>query len=185
MLVSVFGMQLHAAVTLDGRDRKRLECRYLLRPAFAHDAVRRTDDGQVRVDFKKPNKHGVTYAQMSPDSFLARLCALVPPPGSHTILYYGVLASRHALRARVVPKPDSEPPEPKQLLLFVPRGQLELPAIGKSMLDQQPRDAAPRRLSWMKLSSRVFKAPRATSNRQPVRAARGGPPARVISIAAP
>jgi hypothetical protein len=129
----------------------------LLRPAFAHDAVRRTDDGQVRVDFKKPNKHGVTYAQMSPDSFLARLCALVPPPGSHTILYYGVLASRHALRARVVPKPDTEPPEPKQLLLFVPRGQLELPAIGKSMLDQQLRDAAPRRLSWMKLLSRVFK----------------------------
>jgi hypothetical protein len=35
MLVSGFGMQLHAAVTIDGRDRKRLEpvCRYLLRPA--------------------------------------------------------------------------------------------------------------------------------------------------------
>jgi hypothetical protein len=41
MLVSAFGMQLHAAVTVDGRDRKRLErvCRYLLRPPFAHDAV--------------------------------------------------------------------------------------------------------------------------------------------------
>ena len=34
MLVRGFGMQLHAAVTVDGRDRKLLErvCRYLLRP---------------------------------------------------------------------------------------------------------------------------------------------------------
>jgi hypothetical protein len=56
--------------TRDGRDRKRLErvCRYLLRPAFAHDAVQRTADGQVRVHFKKPNKLGATYAQMSPDT---------------------------------------------------------------------------------------------------------------------
>jgi hypothetical protein len=39
---------------------------------------------------------------MSPDKFLARLCALVPPPGAHAILYYGVLAGRHTLRSRVV-----------------------------------------------------------------------------------
>ena len=34
-------MNLHAATTADGRDRKQLEriCRYLLRPPFAHDAV--------------------------------------------------------------------------------------------------------------------------------------------------
>ncbi len=92
MLVRGFGMQLHAAVTVDGRDRKRLErvCRYLLRPAFALDAVQRTADGQVRVHFKKPNRFGATFAQMSADTFLARLCALVPPPRAHTVLYYGV-----------------------------------------------------------------------------------------------
>ncbi len=31
------------------------------------------------------------------------LCALVPPPGAHTVRYYGVLARRHALRARIIP----------------------------------------------------------------------------------
>ena len=95
MLVRGFGMQLHAAVTVDGRDRKRLErvCRYLLRPPFALDAVQRTADGQVRVHFKKPNRFGATYAQMTPHTFLARLCALVPPPRAHTVLYYGVLSA--------------------------------------------------------------------------------------------
>ncbi len=41
MTLSAFGMNLHAATTADGRDRKQLEriCRYLLRPPFAHDAV--------------------------------------------------------------------------------------------------------------------------------------------------
>ncbi len=65
MLVRGFGMELHAAVTVDGRDRKRLErvCRYLLRPPFALDAVQRTPDGQVRVHFKKPNRFGATYAR--------------------------------------------------------------------------------------------------------------------------
>jgi hypothetical protein len=74
LLVTAFGMQLHAAVTVDGRDRSRLErvCRYLLRPPFAQDAIERTADGQVRVHFKKPNRFGATYAQMSPDTFDAR-----------------------------------------------------------------------------------------------------------------
>ena len=48
--VSAFGMHLHSATTIDGRDRKRLErvCRYLLRPPFAHDAVEALADGRGR-----------------------------------------------------------------------------------------------------------------------------------------
>ncbi|MFK7989990.1 MAG: transposase, partial [Sandaracinaceae bacterium] len=158
MLVRGFGMQLHAAVTVDGRDRKRLErvCRYLLRPPFALDAVERTADGQVRVHFKKPNRFGATYAQMTPHAFVARLCALVPPPRAHTVLYYGVLSAHHALRCAVVPCANEPEPEPKQLSLFIPRGQLELPAI-TTLLHAQLRDAAPSRLPWMKLLARVFR----------------------------
>ncbi len=158
MLVRGFGMQLHAAVTVDGRDRKRLErvCRYLLRPPFALDAVQRTPDGQVRVHFKKPNRFGATYAQMSPHTFLARLCALVPPPRAHTVLYYGVLSAHHGLRSAVVPRAEEPALEPKQLALFVPRGHLVLPATPIS-LEAQLRDAAPSRLSWMTLLARVFR----------------------------
>ncbi len=64
--------------------------------------VARTADEQVRVHFKKPNRYGATYAQMSPHTFLARLCALVPPPRAHTVVYYSVLSARHALRSAVV-----------------------------------------------------------------------------------
>lgn len=158
MLVRGFGMQLHAAVTVDGRDRKRLErvCRYLLRPPFALDAVQRTADGRVRVHFKKPNRFGATYAQMSPHTFLARLCALVPPPRAHTVLYYGVVSAHHALRSAVVPRADEPAPEPKQLALFVPRGAIELPGT-TILLVAQLRDAAPSRMSWMTLLARVFR----------------------------
>ena len=95
---------------------------------------------------------------MTPDAFLTRLCALVPPPRAHTVLYYGVLSAHHALRSAVVPCADEpEPePEPKQLSLFIPRGQLELPAI-TTLLHAQLRDAAPSRLPWMTLLARVFR----------------------------
>jgi hypothetical protein len=41
------GMNLHAATTVDGRDKKRLErvCKYLLRPPFSLDAVHLLPDG--------------------------------------------------------------------------------------------------------------------------------------------
>ncbi len=81
-------------------------------------------------------------AQMTPDIFLARLCALVPPPRAHTVLYYGVLSAHHKLRSAVVPRADEPEPAPKQLSLFIPRGQLELPAI-TTLLHAQLRDAAP------------------------------------------
>jgi hypothetical protein len=44
MLVSAFGMQLHAAVTIDGRDRKRLE-RTALRSSDCHRSIPRPASG--------------------------------------------------------------------------------------------------------------------------------------------
>ena len=126
-------------------------------PPFALDAVQRTADGQVRIHFKKPSRNGATYAQMTPERFLARLCALVPPPGAHTVRYYGVLAPRHALRARIIPTAEAQRTEPKPLSLFVLQGQLKLAAITKPALEQLLLDAAPHRLSWMSLLARVFR----------------------------
>jgi hypothetical protein len=80
MTLSAFGMNLHAATTADGRDRKQLEriCRYLLRPPFAHDAVTALPGGRVRVSFKAPWRSGTAHADMDAHQFLARLCALGP-----------------------------------------------------------------------------------------------------------
>ena len=108
------------------------------------------------MHFKKLGRFGATFAQMTSDTFLARLCALVPPPRAHTVLYYGVLSAHHKLRSAIVPRADEPEPPPKQLSLFIPRGQLELPAITTS-LHAQLRDAAPSRLPWMTLLARVFR----------------------------
>ena len=146
---SAFGMHLHAATTVDGRDRKQLErlCRYLLRPPFAHDAVRALPGGRVRVDFKAAWRSGAAHADMSADKFLARLCALVPPPGFHMTRYYGVLANRHHLRPRIIP---SAAPMPGQLGLgLADSANLKPPGDTQS----SPR---PRRLAWAKLLARVF-----------------------------
>jgi hypothetical protein len=50
LTVSAFGIQLHAATTVDGRRCMQLErlCRYMLRPPFAHDAVQVRQGGRVR-----------------------------------------------------------------------------------------------------------------------------------------
>ncbi len=111
---SAFGMHLHAATAVDGRDRKQLErvCRYMLRPPFAHDAVQALPDGRVRVLFKAAWRSGAAHADMSADKFLARLCALVPPPGFHMTRYFGVFANRHHLRPRIIP--PSPVPTPGQ-----------------------------------------------------------------------
>ena len=97
----------------------------------------------------------VTHRRRLPPSS-AVLCALVPPPRAHTVLYYGVLSAHHKLRSAIVPRADEPEPAPKQLSLFIPRGQVELPAI-TTLLHAQLRDAAPSRLPWMKLLARVFR----------------------------
>jgi hypothetical protein len=145
MTLSAFGMNLHAATTADGRDRKQLEriCRYLLRPPFAHDAVTALPGGRVRVSFKAPWRGGTAHADMDAHQFLARLCALVPPPGFHMTRYYGVFASHHRLREHVIPKPAAPPP-PQLPLDF---------ALSSDPAESSPR---PRRIGWAKLLARVF-----------------------------
>jgi hypothetical protein len=151
LTVSAFGMQLHAATTVDGRDRKQLErlCRYMLRPPFAHDAVQALPDGRVRVHFKAPWRSGAAHAEMSPDKFLARLCGLVPPPGFHMTRYFGVFANRHHLRARIIP--PAVVPAPEQQLT------LGLASADDDDDDDAPASSpSPSRIGWAKLLARVF-----------------------------
>ncbi|MCB9569657.1 MAG: transposase, partial [Myxococcales bacterium] len=63
---SAYGLHLHAATTVDGRDRRRLErvCRYLLRPPFAHEAIETLADGRVRVHLKSPSPARRSWAKM-------------------------------------------------------------------------------------------------------------------------
>lgn len=61
-------------------------------------------------------------------SSIARLCAMVPPPGFHMVRFHGVLSSHARLRAEVVPEPppDSLALPPRQLALFEDNEELRL-----------------------------------------------------------
>ena len=178
MLAEGFGMQLHAARTVDGRDRAQLErlCRYMLRPPFATDAVERlsTGDGdeRVRLRLKAPRRDGRRHVDMDIDTFLARLAALVPPPRFNLVRYYGVLANRHRLRERLLPAWTD--PEPRQLPLAGLTGVPGLPrtlvlgCTGESAEASRVlelRDPSPSRIAWGKLLARVFKVDVSTCRR--------------------
>jgi len=118
----VMGFNVHAKVTVHGRDRKGVErlCRYLGRPPIAQDRLTELGDGRLRYTMKKPWSDGTVALVFEPLDLIARLCALVPPPGFHMVRYHGVLSSHAALRPEVVPEPVEQdpPPPPRQLDLL-------------------------------------------------------------------
>ena len=120
-LAEVGGVNIHAKVVVDGRDRKHLErlCRYVARPPLSQDRLELHGDGRVRLGFKPAWRDGTHAVLLDPLDFIGRLCALVPPPRFHMLRYHGVLAAHSSPRAEVVLGRESPSP-PAQLPLFVP-----------------------------------------------------------------
>jgi Putative transposase len=150
----VAGFNIHAKVVVDGRDRARLErvCRYLGRPPIARERLELLTDGRVRYVMKKPWRDGTRAIVLSPPDLIARLCAMVPPPGFHMIRFHGVFAGHAADRADVVPRPEPEA-EPSALL---PR-QLAFAGIGEEEEEDVDDERAPSRKPWAWLLRHVFK----------------------------
>ena len=74
----VGGINLHAAVAFDARDRPRMErmCRYLARPPIAQQRLTRRSDGSLRYEMKKAWRDGTSAIVLAPFDFIARLCAI-------------------------------------------------------------------------------------------------------------
>ena len=71
----VGGVNIHAAVSVDGRDRKRLErlCRYIARPPLSLERLESHPDGRVRIRFKSAWKDGTHSVLLEPLDFISRL----------------------------------------------------------------------------------------------------------------
>ena len=149
------GVNIHAEVAIDAGDRKRLEhvLRYMARPPLALDRLSLRDDGQITYRFKKPWRDGTHAVVLSPGDFIARLCALVPPPRFHLMRYLGVLAGHSSLRAEVVPKKPAA--LPAQLPLFDEREERDEPT-SSAQGTANKRTAEPSRHPWPYLLKRVF-----------------------------
>ncbi|MFO0985593.1 MAG: transposase [Planctomycetota bacterium] len=146
----VEGFSLHCDVRVPGRERSRLErlARYVLRPALATERLTETGDGRVAYHFKNPWRDGSTHVVFTPQVFLERLAALIPPPRAHLVTYHGVLAPGAALRDLVVPAPprrknrsDNRPSQDDRLVQ-----RLKV----RNLPDYQ------RRYPWSELLLRVF-----------------------------
>ena len=149
-VAEVGGVNIHAKVAVDGRDRKRLErlCRYVARPPLAQDRLDVREDGRVRYRFKATWKDGTSAIVLDPLDFLARLCALVPPPRFLMLRYHGVLAPHAKVRSEVVPRATlAQEKEPEQLSLFEVRTHAAL---------EPPPAPSPSRHPWPWLLRRVF-----------------------------
>ena len=111
----VDGFDLECTTVVREDDRERLEqlCKYVLRPPLADRRLRMLDTGEVALELKRPWRDGTSWVTMSPDTFLERLCSLVPREREHTILYRGTLGPNSKRRASVVPEADG--PRPRNL----------------------------------------------------------------------
>jgi hypothetical protein len=103
------GFDLHAGVRIaqgDYEGRERL-FRYGLRPCLALERLSLLPDGRVAYRVKAPRSSRATHRIMQPIEFLARLCALIPPPRYPLVRYHGVLAPNHPRRRQVIPRPPA------------------------------------------------------------------------------
>ena len=85
------GFSLHAGLALAAEDRRTL-CRLLQygsRPPFAQKRLSLRAEGTVRLKLRKPTPSGQTEIRLSPEAFLKRLLAILPPPRWHLTRYHG------------------------------------------------------------------------------------------------
>jgi hypothetical protein len=157
------GYSLEAGAAVHGNDRRGLErlCRYGLRPALSLERLSEAQGGHLVYEMKRTFSDGTRCQRFTPRELLLRLCALVPPPGFHTVRYAGIFSGhargRHALTGRGLR--DDQPGRPRrrpEAHVLVPPNRL-LPAGLRLELEVEGADAPwrERRLPWATLLQRV------------------------------
>ncbi len=100
------GFSLHARVKIYANQRTGLEhlCRYIMRGPLSKERISYTSEGKVRLKLKTPYTDGTTHLEYTPDQFIKRMIALIPPPRQNLIRYVGVFGARHKKRAVITAK---------------------------------------------------------------------------------
>jgi hypothetical protein len=98
---------LEAGSRTGAQDRRGLDrmCGYILRPAVALSRLGVDGEDRVVLTLRHPWRDGTVALRFEDEDFVARLAALVPPRGQHTVRYHGVLAPASPLRRQVVVRP--------------------------------------------------------------------------------
>jgi len=82
---SVNGFSLHAntAVNTHARDRLYKLIEYIARGPLSNERLEILTNGDVKLALKTPWASGVTHLLLSPEEYIERLVALIPPPRTH------------------------------------------------------------------------------------------------------
>jgi hypothetical protein len=90
-------------------DRLRLEklVSYMARPPLAMDRLTLKEDGDLVYQLKRKFSDGTTAILLSPMELIEKLCAMVPPPRAHQVLYTGVFSSHSQWRNLVALNPTA------------------------------------------------------------------------------
>jgi hypothetical protein len=102
----VEGFSVHAGVCVPALDRVRLErlLRYAARGPISNERLSLLPDGRLRYKLKRRWNDGTTAVIYEPIELMERLAALVPPPRSNLIRYYGLPAPASTIRPLIVPE---------------------------------------------------------------------------------
>jgi hypothetical protein len=151
----VSGFSVHANVSVEARDRMRLErlMRYAARPAVATDRLSVLSDGRLHYRLKRPWRDGTTAVVFERQDFIAKLAVLVPAPRAHLTRYHGVLGPAAAWRSRIVPTGNVQSGETE----VKPQPGAEPSAVPTA--EAEPSKASPardRKYTWAELMKRAF-----------------------------
>jgi len=94
-LADVGGVNVHAGMAIPARDRRRRSrlCRVVARPPMSQERLQLRGDGRLQYNFRRTWRNGTRAVLLDPRTFIARLCAVIPPPRFHMTRYHGVLAA--------------------------------------------------------------------------------------------
>ena len=98
---------IHVGEPASGKEEREQLIRYCARAPLSLERLSVSADGKVVYQLKHPIG-GKTHRVMEPHQFLARLCALIPPPRHPLIRFHGVFGPASKWRAEVVPSQEPE-----------------------------------------------------------------------------
>lgn len=153
----VSGFSVHANVSIEARDRMRLErlIRYAARPAVATERLTALPDGRLLYRLKRPWRDGTSAVIFERQDFIAKLAVLVPAPRTHLTRYHGVLAPAALWRRSIIPTANDHHSD--SLLNAQPSPQRSTAlAVAREPVPRTLPSAHPRNYIWAELMKRVF-----------------------------
>jgi hypothetical protein len=137
---SIHGYSLHANTRTRTHQRERLGklIEYLARGPLSNERLEITTDGKVKLALKTHYRDGTSHLLFTPEEFIEKIVALIPPPRLHLVRWAGVFGSHSKFRRAITLKPD------------VKKGF----QFRESKEDEEPQL---KNYSWAKMLAKVFK----------------------------